>query len=82
MAGIPQVCVGYPEYKAINDEHRIALLIDETDENSIANAINRLLEDKELYNELQENCIKARTILNWEHEEIKLAEFWKMIIAE
>jgi glycosyltransferase involved in cell wall biosynthesis len=82
MAGIPQVCVGYPEYKAINDEHDIALLIDETDENTIANAINRLIEDKELYADLQQNCIKARTVLNWEHEEIKLVEFWKMVIAE
>ena len=82
MAGIPQVCVGYPEYKAINDEHHIALLIDETDENTIANAINRLIEDKGLYAELQHNCIKARTVLNWEHEEIKLVEFWKMVIAE
>ncbi len=82
MAGIPQVCVGYPEYKAINDEHQIALLIDETDEYTIANAINTLIEDKELYNQLQQNCIKARAVLNWENEAIKLIEFWKKVIAE
>jgi glycosyltransferase involved in cell wall biosynthesis len=82
MAGIPQVCVGYPEYKAINDEHNIALLIDETDENTIANAINRLIADKEQYNQLQQNCLKARTVLNWEQEAIELVKFWKMVIAE
>lgn len=82
MAGIPQVCVGYPEYKAINDEHQIALLIDETDEYTITNAINTLIEDKELYNQLQQNCIKARVVLNWENEAIKLVEFWKKAIAE
>lgn len=82
MAGIPQVCVGYPEYKAINDEHQIALLINETDEQTIANAIIELLTNKILYNELQQNCIKARTILNWEQEEKKLVAFWNLVVAE
>lgn len=82
MAGIPQVCVGYPEYKAINDTHQIALLIDDTTKDTIANAINTLINDKQLYNQLQQNCIKARTVLNWEHEAIELIKFWQMVIAE
>lgn len=80
MAGIPQVCVGYPEYKAINDEHEIALLIDETDEQTIANGINRLINDATLYKQLQKNCIHARTVLNWNNEAIKLKQFWKQLM--
>jgi glycosyltransferase involved in cell wall biosynthesis len=80
MAGIPQVCVGYPEYKAINDEHEIALLIDETDEQTIANSINRLINDTTLHKQLQQNCIQARTVLNWNNEAIKLKQFWKEIM--
>ncbi len=80
MAGIPQVCVGYPEYKAINDEHEIALLIDETDEQTIANSINRLIDDTTLHKQLQQNCIQARTVLNWNNEAIKLKQFWKEIM--
>jgi glycosyltransferase involved in cell wall biosynthesis len=80
MAGIPQVCVGYPEYKAINDEHEIALLIDETDEQTIANGINRLINNTLLYKQLQQNCIQARTVLNWNNEAIKLKQFWKHLM--
>ena len=80
MAGIPQVCVGYPEYKAINDEHEIALLIDETDEQTIANSINRLINDTTLHKQLQQNCIQARTVLNWNNEANKLKQFWKEIM--
>ena len=40
----------------INEECEIAILIDNADEDSIVNAVNRLLEDKELYNRLSNNC--------------------------
>ncbi|HNJ58480.1 MAG TPA: glycosyltransferase [Chitinophagaceae bacterium] len=80
MAGIPQVCVGYPEYKAINDKYEIALLINVTDESTIADAINELLNNKELHKQLQNNCIKARELLNWENEEKDLLQFWKNIV--
>ena len=80
MAGIPQVCVGYPEYKAINDKYEIALLINVTDESTIADAINELLNNKELHKQLQNNCIKARELLNWENEEKDLLQFWKNVI--
>jgi glycosyltransferase involved in cell wall biosynthesis len=79
MAGIPQVCVNYPEYKKINDEFEIAYLIDDTSETTLMNAITVLIDDKILYNKLQQNCIKAREILNWNNEEKKLINFWKNI---
>jgi len=37
MAGIPQVCVDYPAYSAINDQWEIALLIPDTHPQTIAN---------------------------------------------
>ena len=36
MAAVPQVCVDYPEYKTINDKYNIALMIDDTKEETIA----------------------------------------------
>lgn len=77
MAGIPQVCVGYPEYKAINNEHQIALLIDDVEVQTIADALNKLINDTSLYNQIQQNCIKARTILNWQNEAVKLKQYWQ-----
>ncbi|MCZ2222521.1 MAG: glycosyltransferase [Chitinophagales bacterium] len=76
MAGIPQICVGYPEYKLINDEYNIALLINDVDETTLVQAMNMLLNDKELYTQLQQNCLKAREHLHWENEEKKLIDFW------
>lgn len=80
MAGIPQVCVGYPEYKAINNKHNIALLIDDANEQTIANAINALLNNKTLYNTLRQNCIAAREVLNWDNEEKILLTFWNNLL--
>ena len=81
MAGIPQVCVGYPEYKIINDEFNVALLVDNIEKETLSNAINKLLSDELLYNKLKQNCIVAREQLNWQKEEIKLIQFWRNIFT-
>lgn len=76
MACVPQLCVNYPEYKKINDKYRIAYIIDDVKEQTIANALNELLTDEKLYNRLRENCIAARKKLNWQNEEQKLLSFY------
>lgn len=81
QAGIPQVCVNYPAYKEINQTYDIALLIPDTGEKSIADALNLLLHNSVLYKRLKENCIKAREELNWENEEKKLIIFYKKILG-
>ncbi len=77
MAGIPQVCVNYPEYAAINDQYQVAYLIDDTEPATIAKAFNNLLSDNVLYEQLRLNCLKARTFLNWENEQQTLLDFYK-----
>lgn len=81
MAGVPQVCVDYPQYKPINDKYDIACLIGNTDEDTIAAALNNLLSDDVYYNRLRQNCLKAREDLNWQTEEITLINFYKTILA-
>ncbi|HWB27106.1 MAG TPA: glycosyltransferase [Chitinophagaceae bacterium] len=80
MAGVPQVCVGYPEYKAVNDIYNIALLIDDTGSKTIATALNKLLNDDVLYALLAANCRKARLTLHWQEEEKKLVEFYSKLV--
>ena len=77
MAGIPQLCVNYPEYAAINDQYQIALLINDTRPETIAAGLNELLADTVLYQTLQQNCYKAREYLNWEQEEKALLLFYQ-----
>ncbi len=79
MAGIPQVCIDYPEYKAINDKYGVAYMIADTKPETIASAFNVLLNDKALYQQLKAACLKARKVLNWESEEKKLVAFYKKL---
>jgi glycosyltransferase involved in cell wall biosynthesis len=82
MAGVPQVCVNYPEYKAINDLYDIALMIDDTKVPTIAEALNKLLSDDALHKQLHENCLLARQELNWSSEEKKLIEFYQQLLND
>lgn len=79
MAGVPQVCVNYPEYAAINDQYHIMYPVNSTDPDTLARAMNNLMADDVFYEELRLNCLKARTILNWETEEKKLLGFYKLL---
>ncbi len=79
MAGIPQLCVNYPEYAVFNKEYPVALLVDSTDPKTIAEALNNLLMDTVLYSTRRENCLKAREKWNWKQEQNTLIHFYHNI---
>jgi len=79
-AGIPQLCVDFPIYRELNNQYDIAVLTKELDPDSLAAALNRLLTDDQLYRRLQENCLKARLELNWQHEEKELIAFYQKVL--
>ncbi len=81
-AGIPQLCVDYPVYHEINSEHEIAVLVNDISATNLAAQLNNLLHNEVLYTALQQNCIKAREILNWQAEEKKLVEFYHTLLAD
>lgn len=74
---IPQVTMNFPEYKKINYEFEVAVLINDLSVHSVSKSINQLLEDEKLYFRLKQNCLKAREIYNWQNEEKKLTGFYK-----
>jgi glycosyltransferase involved in cell wall biosynthesis len=76
---IPQLTMNFPEYKKINDEFEVAVLMDDLSENSISTSLNHLLEDEKLYSRLQENCLEARQVYNWQNEEKKLLDFYNQL---
>lgn len=76
---LPQVTMNFPEYKKINDEFEVAVLADNLQIETITTAINKLLNDENLYNRLQQNCMNAKQVLNWQNEEKKLIAFYKTI---
>ena len=79
MAGIPQLCVNYPEYAEFNKEYNVAVLIDAVDSKSISIALNNLLTNSVVYESLRQNCITAREKWNWENEQLSLVSFYNAI---
>ncbi|MFN8278166.1 MAG: glycosyltransferase [Chitinophagales bacterium] len=67
-AGLPQICISFPEYQRINQQWEIALLIHQTEPDTIVSAVNRLLNDEALYHHLQQQALACRTVLNWQEE--------------
>ncbi len=79
MARKPQVCVNYPEYEAILKQFPVAIPIPDTRSQTIAAALNNLLQDVVLYKNLQSACQAGAISLNWEIEAEKLQESWEKI---
>jgi glycosyltransferase involved in cell wall biosynthesis len=73
-SGVPQVTMDYPEYRRIQDEIEVAVLIPDVTEEQIVQSIRRLHEDTELYKRLKGHCLEARKRFNWQAEERKLFE--------
>lgn len=80
QAGIPQVCVGYPEYRALQQQFEVALLIDQPTTQGIAEAMNKLLNDSVLYERLRNSAIDAGSQWNWDREAGRLVAFWNEIL--
>ncbi|WP_162276472.1 glycosyltransferase family 4 protein, partial [Hymenobacter coccineus] len=70
-AGIPQVLIDFPEYRAINEKYDVAELVPDLDPGALAAALNRLLPggDAARAQQLAANCRRAAPHLSWEQEE-------------
>ncbi len=71
-AGLPQVCMDFPEYRHYNDQHRVATLINDLNVHAVAYAINHLLEDRNYWFTYHTTCLEARRYWCWQNEEPKL----------
>lgn len=78
-AGLPQITMDYPEYRKLNKEHEVAVLIDSLEPAVIAASINNLLGNDVMYQRLRENCLVARLEWNWQNEEKKLLSFYQSV---
>ena len=78
-AGLPQITMNFPEYKNLNDKYKVAVLIDKPEPQLIAEAVNKLLNDEALYQELSNNALLAKNELNWQLESKKLLAIYQQI---
>lgn len=78
-AGIPQLTMKFPEYEKVNNQYTVALLTESLEPAHLASKLNLLLQNTVFYNELQQNCLKAKEIYTWQSEEKKLIHFYHNI---
>lgn len=76
QAGVPSINMAFPEYRRINEQHRVFHLLHELNTDSLRLAIERLLSEPDYYNELRQNCLAARNHYTWEQEETALLDFY------
>lgn len=73
---IPQVGMNFPEYRLLNEQHEVALLVDNIQPQTISRAIQHLLNDEVYYRRLQANCRVAAGLWCWQTEEKKLLDIY------
>lgn len=80
-AGLPQVAMNFPEYKRINEEYKVAVLVDGLTEDGVAQTINDLMKNEALLEELRQNATKARKVFCWQKEEQILLQFYQRLFS-
>ncbi len=82
QAGVPQVCVDFPEYRALNQEHEVATLVPDLTPAALAAALNRLLTDEAYHARLAANCARAAPVWNWERESGEVTRIFGEAVGE
>lgn len=81
QAGVPSLQMSFPEYEALQEEYGCFYLIDGLEPMVIANAVNELLSDTEMYQTIESSCKKAKQNLIWNIEEKTLLKKYFAITA-
>jgi glycosyltransferase involved in cell wall biosynthesis len=84
QAGIPQLCIDFPEYRALNSGHAVAELVPDLAPATLVAALARLLPDGQVgphYQQLAANCSAARREWNWQQEEKVLLRLYHDLLG-
>ncbi|MGI4834544.1 MAG: glycosyltransferase [Janthinobacterium lividum] len=84
QAGIPQLCIDFPEYRALCQQHPVAELVADLAPATLAAALGRLLPGGQPgahYQQLAAACRQARREWAWQHEAQALLELYKQALA-
>jgi len=79
QAEVPVLTMNFPEYRTLNTEHEVAILLDTLRPEAIAAAIRSLLDDPATYQRLQTACHAAREVWTWKHEQEVLLRVWRVV---
>jgi len=83
QAGIPQLCIAFPEYRTLNARHEVAELVPDLAPATLAAALARLLPGGQpgaRYHTLAANCRRARQEWRWQEEEKTLLKMYDNLL--
>ena len=73
---VPVLTMDFPEYRALQNEYPVAVLLPELSEEALTQQLRNVLNNKILYDSLRNNCLQAREVWNWENEQRTLLQIW------
>jgi len=76
-AELPIVCGNLPEIKNIVEAHKVGVSVKDYNPETIAKAIDKLIHDKELYQQIKLNQQKAKSKFCWEKDQQLLDNYFK-----
>lgn len=79
MAGVPVIACTFPEIRKVIEKEKTGLLVESNQPNSIAEGVNRLLENPILHEKLSLNACQARQRYNWNEEKEKLIDIYQRV---
>lgn len=81
-AGIPVIASDFPLWKEIIIKYNCGICVDPEDSNEIAQAIDYLMDNPQIANEMGKNGLRAvQTEFNWANEEKKLFDFYEKVLG-
>ncbi len=84
QAGIPQLCIDFPEYRALNAQYEVAVLVPDLAPATLAAGLALLLPGGQpgaYYEQLAANCRLARAEWSWQQEEKKLVQLYDELLG-
>lgn len=81
QAGVPVLTMDFPEYRALNAQHPVAVLLPTLTPEAVAQAVQGLQDDKRRYEAMQAACRAAREDWTWEKEEAELLRVWRGVFS-
>ncbi|MDO8971963.1 MAG: glycosyltransferase [Saprospiraceae bacterium] len=79
QANVPVLTMDFPEYRALNAQHEVAILLSDLNVETIVQTVHKLLTDHSLHEKLRQNCELARQEWHWGSEQNRLLEVWKRV---
>lgn len=76
QAGVPVLTMDFPEYRALNSQYEVAVLLEHLTADTVAQSIRFLLKNNNAYGHLQQQTAAARREWVWEKESAALLDIW------